>query len=147
MVERLRAIPELQAIFPAQEQIRAYHHDFAAHTQWLRELINGAPGLVLRWSGTSPSSGRPFQHSFEAAVRVAEYSVPEGGMQAIYQVWTGFVNGKPLGVGGCCDRNWVTPLTDDVLPMGPPTIRALTDSQGQDYWIIAFSIQEKGDTC
>ena len=147
MVARLRAIPELQAVFPSQDQIRAYHHDFAQHTQWLRELMRGDPGLVVRWSGTAPANGRPFVHSFEAAVRVGEYSVPENGAQAIYQVWTGFVNGKPNGNGGCCDRNWVTPLTNDVLPMNPPAMRPVTDAEGQDYWLITYSIQEKGDTC
>lgn len=144
MVDRLRTIPEILEVYPDTQKIRAYHHDFVKSSQWFRVLTAADPGLAVRWSGTSPAGGRPFVHSFEVAIRVGEQPA-EGG--AIYRVWYGFVNGKPGGNGGCCERNWVTPLSDDVYPMNPPSIRPLTDEEGRDYWLISYSIQEKGDTC
>jgi hypothetical protein len=148
MVARLRTIPELVAVFPSPEdQIRAYHHDFAARVSWFAEIAQGSPGMVIRWSGTAPGYNRQFVHSFEAAVRVPEKPVAESQSFAIYTVFCGFVNGKPGGVGGCCDRNWLVPLSNDVEPMKPPTMRPVTDANGLDYWIISYVVPEKGDTC
>lgn len=146
MVERLRTIPEVREAFPDETDIVAYHHDFAEHTQWLRVVLAGKPGMAIRWAGTSPGGGRPFVHAYEIAVKLHQ-SLDGGNHANIYSVILGFVNGKPGGLGGCCDRNWLTPLSNDVLPMYPPSIRPLTDSQGQDYWMIYYSIPEKGDTC
>lgn len=146
MVERLRTISQLREVFPEAEQIRAYHHEFAQHTQWIKEILAQDPGLVLRWAG-SQHQDRAFVHRFEAVVRVGEYPRKDGGSGAVYTAWTSFINGKPNGSGGCCDRNWVTPLNNDVYPLTQPAIRPLTDGEGQDYWMITYQIQEKGDFC
>ena len=148
MVTRLRAIPEITSVFSDASQIKAYHHQFAAHTQWIRELTGSDPGMVVRWAGTVPANGRPFEHLYEIAVRVPETEETDGPRLAIYSVWTGFINGKPGGAGGCCDRNWITPLTNDVQLMRNPSMRPITGAQsGQDYWLISYAIPEKGDTC
>jgi hypothetical protein len=145
MVDRLRTIPEITSVYNDTALISAYHHDFAEHTQWVRELMKGEAGMRVRWAGTGPSNGRPFVHNFEIAVRVGSQDTES---KAVYQVWYGFVNGKPGGIDNCCERNWVTPLSNDVLPISPPpTMRPVTDQNGQDYWLISYSIPEKGDTC